>query len=171
VDAFTVATSIGVRHQSGRQIFRLAFHFGLFQSLLALIGALAGTFFVSFMADYDHWIAFALLTFIGFRMIYGALKHTPEKLAGIDMTRGLSLVGLSLAVSIDALAAGVGLPTVGAPLPLAIALIGITASAATVLAMLLAGHVARKFDTGLEIVAGVVLIGLGVWTLWAHMAV
>jgi putative Mn2+ efflux pump MntP len=169
-DAFTVAASIGVRHRSARQMFRLSFHFGLFQSLLALSGALAGTLFVSFMADYDHWVAFALLTFIGVRMIYGALKHSAEHLSQTDLTKGFSLISLSLAVSIDALAAGVGLPAVGASLTLAIFLIGLTAAAATLAAMLLSGHIAKRFGERLEIVAGFVLIGLGVWTLYVHMA-
>jgi manganese efflux pump family protein len=169
-DAFTVATTIGIRHRRGRQIFRLTFHFGLFQSLLALIGALAGTFFVSLMSDYDHWIAFALLVFIGLRMIHGALKNNPEKLANLDLTRGVPLIGLSLAVSMDALAAGVGLPAVGGSFWLAVVLIGVTAAAASLVAMLLAGRMPEHLGKRLEIAAGLVLIGLGFWTLFAHHA-
>jgi putative Mn2+ efflux pump MntP len=169
-DAFTVAATVGVRHGSGRQIFRLAFHFGLFQSLLALTGALAGTLFAAVMADYDHWIAFVLLILIGLRMIYGALKHSAEQLAVVDLTRGFSLLGLSLAVSIDALAAGVGLPSVGGSLTLAIAMIGLVTAIATVMAMLLAGRVAARFGTALEITAGFVLIGLGAWIVYGHLA-
>jgi putative Mn2+ efflux pump MntP len=168
-DAFTVATSIGVRHRSARQIFRLAFHFGLFQSLLALAGALAGTLFVSLMSNFDHWIAFALLALIGLHMIYAAIKHTPEEYANVDLTRGFSLVGLSLAVSIDALAAGVGIPAAGGSFWLAVVMIGLTAAAATLLAMLVAGRIADRVGKGLEIAAGLVLIGLGVWTLYTHM--
>jgi len=167
-DAFTVATTIGLRHRSARQIFRLTFHFGLFQSLLALTGAIAGTLFVSIMADYDHWIAFVLLSLVGLHMIYAALKHTQEQYANVDLTRGFSLVGLSIAVSIDALAAGVGLTTGGGAFVLAVIMIGLTAAAATLLAMLVAGRVADRLGKWLEIAAGLVLIGLGLWTLHNH---
>ena len=170
VDAFTVATTVGVRHRSARQVFRLTFHFGLFQSLLALAGALAGTFFVSIMASYDHWITFGLLSLVGIHMIYTAMSDARTRLNNVDLTRGFSLVGLSIAVSIDALAAGVGLPAVGGSLTLSVAMIGVTAALATLAAMLLAGHVADHLGKWLELAAGLVLIGLGTWTLYSHLA-
>jgi putative Mn2+ efflux pump MntP len=168
-DAFTVGTTIGVRHRTGHQLFRLAFHFGLFQSLLALAGALAGTLFASYMADYDHWVAFGLLVLVGMHMIWAARGEDQKQFENVDLTRGFSLVGLSLAVSIDA--AGVGLPSVSTSLTLAIVLIGLTASAATLIAMLLAGKVADRVGKHLEISGGLVLIGLGAWTLITHLMV
>jgi manganese efflux pump family protein len=168
-DAFTVGTSIGLRHNNARQIFRLSFHFGLFQSLLALIGALAGSLIIVYLQDYDHWIVFALLAFIGVRMIYGALTNAPDRLAEVDLTRGLSLIGLSLAVSMDALAAGIGLSAFGGSLTLAIAMIGLVAALATLLAMLLAGHIGRKVGKLCEVAAGLVLIGLGIWAPISHL--
>jgi manganese efflux pump family protein len=168
-DAFTVGTTIGVRHRTGHQLFRLAFHFGLFQSLLALAGALAGTLFASYMADYDHWVAFGLLVLVGMHMIWAARGEDKKQFENVDLTRGFSLVGLSLAVSIDAFAAGVGLPSVSTSLALPVVLIGLTASAATLIAMLLAGKVADRVGKHLEISGGLVLIGLGVWTLITHL--
>jgi manganese efflux pump family protein len=168
-DAFTVATSVGLRHSGPRQLFRLSFHFGLFQSLFALIGALAGTLFLGYMRDYDHWVAFTLLVLVGLHMIYAAWRGDAEKLAQTDLTRGLSLVGLSAAVSMDALAAGVGLPAAGGPYALAVVMIGLVSALATLLAMLLAGRVQQWTGARLEVAAGVVLIGLGGWVLFSHL--
>lgn len=169
-DAFTVAASVGVRHRGARQISRLTFHFGLFQSLLTLLGALAGSLFVAVMAAYDHWIAFTLLSLVGMHMIYTARKSRTQQFANVDLTKGLSLVGLSLAVSLDALAAGAGLPAVRASLSIAVVMIGVTTAVATLVAMLLAGRMANHLGKWLEMVAGLVLIGLGVWTLFSHQA-
>jgi manganese efflux pump family protein len=168
-DAFTVGTTVGLRHNGTRQLFRLSFHFGLFQSLFALAGALAGTLFLGYMRGYDHWIAFALLCLIGAHMIYNAVKGDAQKLAETDLTRGFSLVGLSMAVSMDALAAGVGLPAAGGSFTLAVVMIGLVSALATVLAMLLAGRVGHWFGERLEIAAGIVLVGLGFWVLFSHL--
>jgi manganese efflux pump family protein len=168
-DAFTVGTTVGVRHCGPHQLFRLSFHFGLFQSLMALAGAMAGNLFVRYMHSLDHWIVCAVLVFIGAHMIRNAWAGDTEKLADIDLTRGFSLIGLSVSVSIDALAAGVGLSAAKAPLWTAVAVIGIVSALATLLAMLLAGHVKALVGKYCEMAAGVVLIGLGVWTVITHI--
>jgi manganese efflux pump family protein len=168
-DAFTVGTSVGLRHRGPRQLFRLSFHFGLFQSLLSGAGALAGTLVISVMKSWDHWVAFGLLTVIGGRMIYGAWRAEHEAEEPADLTKGLTMVGLSVAVSIDAFAVGIGLPATGAPILLAVLTIGVVASLATFLAMRMAGRVPARLGPRLEIGAGVVLIALGVWTLVSHL--
>lgn len=167
-DAFTVGAAVGLQHSSPRQVFRLSFHFGLFQSLLSLAGIVAGAFFAGYIENWDHWIAFALLVLIGGRMIAG-LGDDDEKREDADPTRGSRLIGFSLAVSIDALAAGIGLGAVGAPVALSTAVIGITACAATAISMKMAGEVSRRFGGRLEPLAGVVLILLGIKIVIEHM--
>ncbi|MDD5309026.1 MAG: manganese efflux pump MntP family protein [Deltaproteobacteria bacterium] len=167
-DAFTVGAAVGLGHCAARQIFRLSFHFGLFQSIMSLAGALAGTFLIVYMKDFDHWIAFGLLAFVGGKMIYESFKQD-EDAKRSDPTCGLSLVGLSLAVSIDALAAGIGLAAAKAPLFLAVATIGAVSSAATLVAMLLAGRIPANAAKRAELVAGLILIALGTKILWDHM--
>ncbi len=107
-DAFAVGICVGVNHHRPRQIFRLSFHFGLFQALMALAGMLGGRLLLELIQVWDHWLAFGLLAFIGGRMLLGD-GSGETKAAKRDPTRGGSLVGLSLAVSMDALAAGVGI--------------------------------------------------------------
>jgi putative Mn2+ efflux pump MntP len=161
-DAFTVGVAVGMSHRRPRQIFRLSFHFGLFQALLPLMGAFFGVALSGWIGSWSHWAAFGLLLFIGGRMILGTSQNeTATK--QIDLTRGLSLVSLSLAVSIDALAVGLtlGLEERGS-IALSVAVIGATAALLTLTGMLLAGRVNLKSKKLVGIVAGAVLIGIGV---------
>ncbi len=170
-DSFTVGATVGLKHRKARQIFRLSFHFGLFQGLMPLIGAFAGIFLLSFMEAWDHWIVFGILSFLGIRMILGAFKDEDEKHKNIDLTKGTSLVGLSTAVSIDALAAGIGLAVVNAPIGISVTIIGLVSAIATVVAMIAANFAGRWVGKKGEAIAGVVLIGLGLKTLHEHIGI
>lgn len=167
-DAFTVGAALGLRYRSARQTFRLAFHFGLFQALMPLLGALVGRLLLPQVEAWDHWIAFALLAFLGVRMIRcGVAGEGPSEQAR-DLTRGWSLVGFSVAVSIDALAAGLALPAAGVAILPAAALIGAVTGLATLAAIRLAGSIARRVGSGAEVVAGFVLILIGVRIVLGH---
>jgi manganese efflux pump family protein len=168
-DAFSVGAALGLRYRAPRQVFRLAFHFGLFQALLPLVGALLGTVLVRWVEAADHWIACGLLTFLGLRMIHSALRTEDEAQSAVDLTRGWSLVGFSLAVSIDALAAGISLPAARAPIVLAVTIIGVVTGLATFLAIRLAASIARRLGSRIEIGAGLVLIALGLKILNDHI--
>ena len=168
-DAFSVGAAVGLRYSGARQVFRLSFHFGLFQSLMVWSGALLGTFFLAYIQRVDHWVAALLLTIIGGRMIYLSRHDDPSRLTRADLTRGFSLVGLSIAVSVDAFAAGIGLPALGAPLPLSGLVIGGVAAGATAAAMLLSGRISALVGRRCEGMAGFVLIGLGVYILLEHL--
>ncbi|MFZ5433588.1 MAG: manganese efflux pump MntP family protein [Calditrichota bacterium] len=168
-DAFTVGAGLGLRYGKARQVFRLSFHFGLFQALMTWVGALAGALFLTYVERIDHWIAFGLLVLVGGRMIYLARGDHAHRLAETDLTRGFSLVGLSVAVSIDALAAGVSLPAVEAPIFASGLIIGTVAATATLLAMRLSERISELFGKRCEIAAGLVLIGLGFYILYEHM--
>lgn len=167
-DAFSVGAAVGLRYRRPREVFRVAFHFGLFQALLPLVGVLLGGALLSWVEGADHWIAFGLLAFLGGRMIRSGLRNGPAELADADLTRGWSLVALSLAVSVDALAAGITLPAAGAPIGPAVVIIGVVAGLATLAAMKMAGPIARRVGTRVEVVAGLVLIGLGLRILHEH---
>ena len=170
-DSFTVGATVGLKHRSPRQIFRLSFHFGLFQGLMPLIGALAGTFLLVFVEAWDHWIVFGILSFIGVRMIIGAFRDEEDKHENIDLTKGSNLIGLSTAVSIDALAAGIGLSAAKAPILISVTIIGLVSALATVVAMIAAKFADRWIGKRGEAVAGIVLIGLGLQTLNEHLGI
>ena len=115
MDAFAVAIGAGLQlcNVTKRQTFRLAWHFGLFQAFMPILGWLAGLTLVEYIAPVDHWIAFGLLAFIGGKMIYEALKHQDEEVDRCDPTKGWRLVMLSIATSIDALAVGLSMAVLG----------------------------------------------------------
>jgi manganese efflux pump family protein len=170
-DAFTVAATVGLTHREPRQLFRMSFHFGLFQSLFSLAGAVAGSVFLGWVESYDHWIVCGVLAGLGLRMIYAAYHESSHNVEKLDLTKGLQMVGLSVAVSIDALGAGIGLPATGAPLFRSVFLIGIVTAGATLIAMLLAHHIKGWIGKYAEVGAGLVLIGLGVWAPLTHLGI
>jgi manganese efflux pump family protein len=167
-DAFSVGAVLALRYRSPRQVLRLAFHFGLFQALLPLLGALLGGALITHIAAVDHWVAFGLLTLVGGRMIWSGLHEEPARASAVDLTRGWSLVGLSLAVSIDALAVGITLPAAGAPVGLAVTTFGVVAGLATLAAMRLVAPLARRLGGRVEVVGGLVLLTLGLKILQEH---
>ena len=129
IDAFAVCLAAGALPgpHGPRQAFRLAFHFGLFQFIMPIIGWLAGTSMEPFIRDVDHWVAFGLLAYVGGRMAYSAWQA--EAPMESDPSRGLTLVVLSFAVSIDALAVGLSLGIVGVSVMYPALLIGLVTSA------------------------------------------
>ena len=101
MDGFAVAVAAGAKLQSvtPRHTFRLAFHFGLFQFMMPVIGWLAGEKMSVYIAGHDHLVVFGLLSFVGVKMLWEA-RHSPSARPGSDPTRGLTLLGLSLATSL-----------------------------------------------------------------------
>ena len=171
MDAFAVAAAVaaGLPRLTARHTFRLAWHFGLFQALMTVIGWFGGEALSSFMAPIDHWIAFGLLVFLGLRMIWQA-RHPGDRAQGHDPTRGWSLIVLSLATSIDALAVGVSLGLIGVSIWMPSAIIGYVA-----LVLTYAGtHVGRSAGHYLgqwaECIGGIVLIGIGTHILLQHLS-
>ncbi|MEN8200147.1 MAG: manganese efflux pump MntP family protein [Thermodesulfobacteriota bacterium] len=164
MDAFAVALSAGVLLNpiKGRQLFRLGFHFGLFQGGMPVIGWLAGIGLKQFVTVYAPWIAFVLLSFVGGKMIYEAVSDHDEKVARRDPTRGATMVMLSIATSIDALAVGFSLSMIGVAIWTPAVVIGIVTAALTVAGMLLGRKIGTMWGGRVEVLGGVVLIGIGV---------
>ncbi|MGC8834838.1 MAG: manganese efflux pump MntP family protein [Armatimonadota bacterium] len=175
IDAFAVAiaSSVMLRKVSPRQIFRLSFHFGLFQALMPVIGWLVGFGFQRWVAPFDHWIAFGLLAFIGGKAIWAAVSGEDRDEDGLrgDPTRGLSLVMLSLATSIDALAVGISFAMLKVKILYPSAIIGVVACAMTILGMQIGGRLGMKFGRRMEVVGGLVLISIGVKIVLEHTMV
>ncbi len=157
-DAFAVGLGVGTRFCGPRQIFRLAFHFGLFQFFMPLLGWLLGRQFLSWVERFGHWIAFGLLFVIGLKMVYEGFASERNEKECADPTRGISLVFLSLATSIDALGVGFSLGIMGQNLFFASVCIGITAAAMTWLAMRLGNTLSDKFAKRMEVFGGLILV-------------
>jgi putative Mn2+ efflux pump MntP len=172
MDAFTVAVASGValKKVDFRQTFRLSWHFGLFQAIMPIIGWSIGAGLYHLIEKIDHWIAFSLLAIIGTRMILGALKSEDERIKTNDPTRGGTMIMLSVATSLDALAVGLSISLLNASIWKPALIIGIIALVFTAVGIHLGRIVGANFklDKYAEIVGGLVLIGIGLRILWEH---
>jgi putative Mn2+ efflux pump MntP len=171
MDAFAVSIGIGLSspHVSGRTTFRLAWHFGLFQFLMPIVGWLAGHSVERWISGVDHWIAFGLLAAIGGHMIYEAVWGDEAERAAKDPTRGASLVVLSIATSIDALAVGLSLALLGVEIWYPAAVIGVVAFAFTAVGLHLGRRFGALFGRRMEVIGGLILIAIGVRILVDHL--
>ena len=172
MDAFAVSIAAGLTLKTvdARQTFRLAWHFGLFQALMPIIGWLAGLSIEHWIAPVDHWIAFGLLAAIGGKMIYEALKDADDdEVRRGDPTKGWSLVLLSIATSIDALAVGLSLALLGVSIWWPAVVIGLVAGAFTVVGMQLGKRFGALLGRRMEVIGGIVLIAIGVKILFEHL--
>lgn len=172
MDAFAVSIAVvaflgGVTH---RQKFRLSFHFGLFQFLLPIIGWYAGSRIVKYIEAFDHWIALAILTIIGVKMILDA-RHSEFSGITKDVTRGLPLITLSLAVSIDALAVGFSIGVIKGDIFIPAVIIGIVASTMTLTGIKLGTYLSMKFGQRVSVVGGIILILIGIQIVVKHLNV
>jgi putative Mn2+ efflux pump MntP len=172
MDAFSVAigVSVGLGGTSRRQTFRLVWHFGLFQALMPIIGWAAGISVRPWIERWDHWMAFVLLGVVGGRMIYESVRSDDGGPTRTDPTRGWSLVVLSIATSIDALAVGLSFAALGVQVWTPAAVIGATAAAMTLLGALGGRALGARFGSRTAVVGGFVLIAIGFWILIDHLA-
>lgn len=171
MDAFAVAIacSVALKPVQPRQVFRLSFHFGLFQAMMPLIGWLAGRTVADVIGRYDHWAAFGILAFIGLKAIYGAMRGSDEERSFGDPTRGWSLVGLSVATSLDALAVGLSFSLLRVEIWTAVALIGVVAAMATIIGMQIGARLGMALGRRMEFAGGVILVAIGVRILIDHL--
>lgn len=163
-----------------REVIKVAVLFGGAQALMPWIGALAGARFGPLFAQWDHWIAFGLLGAIGVHMLLEAASSDDgaDKLASTPDLFGLrALTLLAIATSIDALAAGITLPMLNAPLSVSIATIGIVTAVLCVAALLAGRHIGRAlgprfqfFGRTLDAIGGITLIALGAKILTEHLS-
>ena len=171
MDCFAVSLGVGTAGTATgpRPTFRLFFHFGLFQGGMTLLGWLAGKTVVTYIAGVDHWVAFGLLAFVGVRMIRGGLRKTGDEPAIPDPSRGLTLVMLSVATSIDALAVGLSLALLEVNVFWSALLIGGVSAMLSLAGLLLGNQLGLRFGKSMEILGGIILIGIGLRVVITHL--
>ena len=165
MDAFAVSVSLGLRMNEATwfQKARVSTHFGGFQCAMPILGWLAGRTFHHWIAACDHWVAFGLLSAIGLKMLWEGLTARGSE---IGRRRGLpsagELVLLSFAISIDALAVGVGV----AMLKVAVWLLAVVAGVVTVLLSSVGLKLGKKARQHLgpasEVLGGGILFAIGI---------
>lgn len=148
---------------------RMPLAFGFFQALMPLLGWLGGSTVVGYIADWDHWIAFALLAAIGGKMLWEAWQGDDADTEAGDPFAWGRLIVLSVATSIDALAAGLTVAVIGQPVLVTIAVIGGTTTLLCLPAVRLGGRLGERWAKRAEAVGGLVLIGIGAKIVADHL--
>ncbi|RPI59517.1 MAG: manganese efflux pump [Planctomycetaceae bacterium] len=168
--AVSIATGLTLPQVTHRHVFRMAFHFGLFQFFMPIIGYFAGKTVANYISGYDHWLAFGLLTIIGAKMLWESREaHKPENRG--DPTRGLMLLTLSVATSIDALAVGLSMAFINVSIWTPSIVIGLVAATLTAVGICFGSRIGHRFGKIAEIGGGLILIAIGVKILIDHLSV
>jgi putative Mn2+ efflux pump MntP len=173
MDAFAVSVGISFSLETitKRQTLRLASHFGFFQFMMPLIGWYAGqNILVRYIEPFDHWVAFCLLVIIGAKMIYESFKRGKKiNNTKADPTKGVSLLVLSVATSIDALVVGLSLAAFHVAILYPAVVIGLVAFFMTFLGVNIGPFFGRIIGKRAELMGGLILILIGLKTLLDHL--
>ena len=162
-DATAVAIAASVRGITFARGAAMALSFGIAQAAMAAIGWFGGAAVGDLWTAWDHWIALALLTFVGVKMIKEALSHD------VDEHAPASLLMLTIATSIDALAVGVSLPALRTPAFASLAIIGLVTFLFSAAGAAFGRFLGHRFGRGMEIAGGLALIAIGVRIVGSHL--
>ncbi|MCE1155922.1 MAG: manganese efflux pump MntP family protein [Bacteroidales bacterium] len=168
-DTFAVSVSAGLCKKDIRffPATRIALTLAVFQGAMPVAGWIGGSQFARIIGDYDHWISLTLFSLIGLKMIVEAFKNPDEK--SFNPLQRTVILGIALATSIDALVVGVSMAFFTVDILLAATIIGIVTFFAAMIGMLLGKHVNGRFGRKVEILGGIILIGIGIQILFQHL--
>jgi manganese efflux pump family protein len=169
-DAFAVSVSAGSTGVTTepRAMLRLSFHFGLFQFLMPILGWLAGLSIAHYIQSFDHWIVFGLLLWVAAHMIRSA-RTDNERAVRQDPSRGVMLVMLSVATSLDALAIGLSLALLQVSIWYPAVVIGIVTGVVSFIGILLGRQFSRKVGRQAAVAGGVLLVLIAIRILLTHL--
>jgi putative Mn2+ efflux pump MntP len=169
-DAFAVSISSGlaIKHMKVNKALKIALFFGGFQALMPLIGWFAGLSLSFWITPIDHWIAFGLLSFIGGKMIYESLQteECEKKFNPLDTG---TLITLSVATSLDALAVGIGLALLKTAIAPVVSAIGFITFFVVFAGVFIGNKCGDLFGNKIEFLGGLILIAIGSNILWSHL--
>jgi manganese efflux pump family protein len=171
-DAFAAAVGKGtaLERPQWREALRSGAIFGTIEAITPLIGWLLGAAASDYVKNWDHWIAFVLLAFLGAKMIYEGMKPDHERPPRVSRHSFLHLALTGFATSIDAMAVGVGLAFLDVKIgPVAVA-IGLATFIAVTVGVMLGRILGSAMGKRAEILGGVLLIGIGSSILYEHLS-
>lgn len=170
MDAFAVSIASGLAIKKLRvaHALQIAIFFGAFQAIMPAIGWLAGLGLRDLIRDFDHWVAFGLLGAIGAKMIYESFKLKEHRKQINPLSLGVLLM-LAIATSIDALAVGVTFAFLNVAIVWPIIIIGLVTLATSFVGVYLGDKFGHIFESKIELVAGLVLMAIGLKILLEHL--
>lgn len=168
-DSFAVSLTNGlyIKRISAWQIFQSSMNLALFQGIMPLIGYYLAIGFLQFIQNYDHWVAFALLLFIGLKMIYESF-HKKEEKKGVYLSR-IKLVAQGIGTSIDALAIGVSFAILDIEIFKPVIIIFIVTFIASFIGIKIGKYYGKILGSKMEILGGIILIAIGFKILFEHL--
>ena len=171
MDAFAVSVckGLGMSRLNIRQATIISLFFGGFQALMPLIGWALGSQLADLITPIDHWIAFALLAFVGGKMLWDAFQGEEAEEA-TELSAG-ALFMLAIATSIDALAVGITFAFLQVAIVPSVAIIGVVTFVLSFVGVAVGHFFGARFEKPATIVGGAVLILIGVKTLLEHLGV
>lgn len=171
MDAFAVSVCKGLSmsKMNWKKAIIIALYFGGFQALMPVIGYYLGSSFEAIVTNIDHWIAFVLLLIIGGNMIKESFSVDSENCN--DDVSFKTMIVLSIATSIDALAVGITFAFLKVNLILAVSLIGIITFALSVFGVKIGNKFGDKYERKAELVGGCILVSLGIKILLEHLQI
>lgn len=174
MDAFSAAVCKGLsmKKLNPRQTLTIAAFFGGFQALMPIIGWFLGKQFERYIVEFDHWIAFVLLAFIGGKMLYDTFRGEEEDCRN-DSLKISELALMAIATSIDALAVGVTFAFLLANNEIfsAISIIGITTFVLSGIGVIIGVFFGSKYKKSAQIFGGCILILMGIKILLEHLGI
>ena len=170
MDSLAVSVTGGALIQNYRHhpMLKIGCVMGVFQAGMTIAGYLAGMSFKKYITAFDHWIAFLLLLYLGGKMIYESTQEQEEDCRTNPLCYK-TLCGLGIATSIDALAVGISLACIESAIALEALTIGIVTFLLSAFGVYFGNHFGRKIDLKLDLIGGLILIGIGTKILIEHL--
>ena len=176
MDAFaaSICKGLNMRRLNIKNMLIIALFFGGFQALMPLAGWILGKQFESYITSVDHWVAFALLAFIGGKMIYDVFHGGEEEDCCCQRTDKLDIkevFTLAVATSIDALAVGISFAFLQVEIVKAVSVIGITTFLLSAVGVAVGNMFGSKYEKKATFAGGVILILIGLKILMEHTGI
>lgn len=172
MDCFAVSLAVGTSGQIPdlRGKFRLAAHFGIFQAGMTGVGWILGGTIIHYVAAWDHWIAFALLGYVAYKLLKSGLTKDCEAFYQ-NPSKGRTMVLLSVATSIDAFAVGLSIALMKVPVLFSVIAIGVISALLSVIGLFAGHHLSCQFGKRMEIVGGLVLLFIAFRVVLTHLGI
>ncbi|EPL6676311.1 manganese efflux pump MntP [Klebsiella pneumoniae] len=173
MDAFAASIGKGATLHKPKfsEAVRTGLIFGAIETLTPLVGWGLGMLASQFILEWNHWIAFILLVFLGGRMIVEGFRGDSDEACEAPHRHGFwLLVTTAFATSLDAMAVGVGLAFLQVSIVTTALAIGCATFIMSTLGMMVGRFMGPLLGKRAEILGGIVLIGIGSEILWSHFA-
>lgn len=171
MDSFSVAIANGLATKTFQTVkaLKIGAFFGFFQGIMPIIGWYAGVHVIDLIADYDHWVAFFLLAFIGSKMIYESIKKEDGTFVSSLSIKVLLI--LSVATSIDALAVGLSLSLLNVSIVIPAVVTGVVTFSLSFFGVYLGGRFGCVLKSRVESLGGLILVAIGLKILLEHLGI